>query len=323
MLRSVLAALAFAVYIATGMFSAGHAQTYPNNAVKIIIPTAPGGPLDVLGRMITPQLHEVWGQAVIIENKPGGALMIGANAVAKSAPDGYTLLLCNDGPISINPNLYKKMQYDPKKELVPVTMVVDAPLILVVNPGVHAKTVAEFIALAKANPNKINFASGGNTSRLAAELFRLTVGIQIVNVPYQGSGQAIVGVVRGDAQMMLDGLTSSLPHVYSGKLRALGVGTPSRIKELPDIPAVAETVPGFTGTTWLGLFAPAGTPADIVHKIQSDIAKVVYEPEMRGKLAKLGMYPIASQPAEFAKFINGDTEKWGRVIREAKIPLVD
>lgn len=323
MLRSVLAALAFAVYIATGMFSAGHAQTYPNNAVKIIIPTAPGGPLDVLGRMITPQLHEVWGQAVIIENKPGGALMIGANAVAKSAPDGYTLLLCNDGPISINPNLYKKMQYDPKKELVPVTMVVDAPLILVVNPGVHAKTVAEFIALAKANPNKINFASGGNTSRLAAELFRLTTGILIVNVPYQGSGQAIVGVVRGDAQMMLDGLTSSLPHVYSGKLRALGVGTPSRIKELPDIPAVAETVPGFTGTTWLGLFAPAGTPADIVHKIQSDIAKVVYEPEMRGKLAKLGMYPIASQPAEFAKFINGDTEKWGRVIREAKIPLVD
>ncbi|OGA56592.1 MAG: hypothetical protein A3G81_26455 [Betaproteobacteria bacterium RIFCSPLOWO2_12_FULL_65_14] len=305
------------------MFSAGHAQTYPNNAVKIIIPTAPGGPLDVLGRMITPQLHEVWGQAVIIENKPGGALMIGANAVAKSAPDGYTLLLCNDGPISINPNLYKKMQYDPKKELVPVTMVVDAPLILVVNPGVHAKTVAEFIALAKANPNKINFASGGNTSRLAAELFRLTTGILIVNVPYQGSGQAIVGVVRGDAQMMLDGLTSSLPHVYSGKLRALGVGTPSRIKELPDIPAVAETVPGFTGTTWLGLFAPAGTPADIVHKIQSDIAKVVYEPEMRGKLAKLGMYPIASQPAEFAKFINGDTEKWGRVIREAKIPLVD
>lgn len=323
MLRSVLAALAFAVYIAAGMFSAGHAQTYPNNAVKIIIPTAPGGPLDVLGRMITPQLHEVWGQAVIIENKPGGALMIGANAVAKSAPDGYTLLLCNDGPISINPNLYKKMQYDPKKELAPVTMVVDAPLILVVNPGVQAKTVAEFIALAKANPNKINFASGGNTSRLAAELFRLTVGIQIVNVPYQGSGQAIVGVVRGDAQMMLDGLTSSLPHVYSGKLRALGVGTPSRIKELPDIPAVAETVPGFTGTTWLGLFAPAGTPADIVHKIQSDIAKVVYEPEMRGKLAKLGMYPIASQPAEFAKFINGDTEKWGRVIREAKIPLVD
>ena len=322
-MRSVLAVLAFAVSIATGMFSPVHAQTYPNNTVKIIVPTAPGGPLDVLGRMITPQLHEVWGQAVIIDNRPGGALMIGTNTVAKSAPDGYTLLLANDGPISINPNLYKKMQYDPKKELAPVTLVVDNPFILVVHPAVQAKTVAEFIALAKANPNKINFASGGNTSRLAAELFRLSAGIQIVNVPYQGSGQAIIGVVRGDAQMMVDGLTSSLPHVHSGKLRALGVGTPSRIKELPDIPAVAETVPGYTGTTWLGLFAPAGTPADIVRKIQSDIAKVVHEPEMRGKLAKLGLYPVASPPAEFAKFIDDDTEKWGRVIREAKIPQVE
>jgi tripartite-type tricarboxylate transporter receptor subunit TctC len=288
-----------------------------------VVPTAPGGPLDVLGRLITEPLREAWGQPVIIENRPGGALMVGANAVAKSAPDGTTLLLSNDGPVSINPNLYQKMPYDPKKELAPVTMVVDAPFILVVNPDVPAKSVAELIALAKANPGKINYASGGNTSRLAAELFRLSVGIQIVNVPYNGSGQAILGVVRGDAQMMIDGLTSSLPHVQSGKLRGLGVGTPQRIADLPELPAVAETVPGYVGTTWLGMFAPAGTPPEIVRKIQAAVAKVVHRADVKEKLARLGMYPVANAPEAFAKYIAEDTEKWGRVIRDAGIPKLE
>jgi tripartite-type tricarboxylate transporter receptor subunit TctC len=288
-----------------------------------VVPTAPGGPLDVLGRLITEPLREAWGQPVIIENRPGGALMVGANAVAKSAPDGTTLLLSNDGPVSINPNLYQKMPYDPKKDLAPVTMVVDAPFILVVNPDVPAKSVAELIALAKANPGKINYASGGNTSRLAAELFRLSVGIQIVNVPYNGSGQAILGVVRGDAQMMIDGLTSSLPHVQSGKLRGLGVGTPQRIADLPELPAVAETVPGYVGTTWLGMFAPAGTPPEIVRKIQAAVAKVVHRADVKDKLAKLGMYPVANAPEAFAKYIAEDTEKWGRVIRDAGIPKLE
>jgi tripartite-type tricarboxylate transporter receptor subunit TctC len=202
-------------------------------------------------------------------------------------------------------------------------MVVDAPFILVVNPDVPAKSVAELIALAKANPGKINYASGGNTSRLAAELFRLSVGIQIVNVPYNGSGQAILGVVRGDAQMMIDGLTSSLPHVQSGKLRGLGVGTPQRIADLPELPAVAETVPGYVGTTWLGMFAPAGTPPEIVRKIQAAVAKVVHRADVKDKLAKLGMYPVANAPEAFAKYIAEDTEKWGRVIRDAGIPKLE
>ena len=186
-----------------------------------------------------------------------------------------------------------------------------------------AKTVAEFIALAKASPCTINYASGGNTSRLAAELFRLSAGIQIVNVPYNGSGQAIVGVVRGDAQMMIDGLTSSLPHVQSGKLRALGVGTAQRLADMPEFPAVAETVPGYTGSTWLGMFAPGGTPADVVAKLQAGIAKVVQRPDVREKLVKLGMYPVANTPAEFAKVVAADTDKWGRVIREAGIEKVE
>ena len=239
--RFVLVALgATAVSIIAPTGAPGQGDNFPNNTVKIVVPTAPGGPLDVLGRLMTQRLRDIWGQPVIIENRPGGALMVGANAVAKSPPDGYTLLLSNDGPVTINPSLYKSMPYDPKKELAPITQVVDAPFILVVNPNVQAKTVAELIAYAKANPGKINFASGGNTSRLAGELFRLSAGIEIVNVPYNGSGQAILGVVGGDVHMMIDGITSSLPQVMSGKLRALGVGTKGRLKEVPGVPAIAE-----------------------------------------------------------------------------------
>ena len=287
------------------------------------MPTAPGGPLDVLGRLMIQRLRDIWGQPVIIENRPGGALMVGANAVAKSPPDGYTLLLTNDGPITINPNLYKKMPYDPKAELAPITQVVDAPFVLVVNANVPAKTVAELIALAKANPGKINFASGGNTSRLAAELFRLSAGVEIVNVPYNGSGQAILGVVGGEVHMMIDGITSSLPHVLSGKLRALGVGTKGRIKEVPDIPAVAETLPGYIGTTWLGLFAPAGTPPDIVNKIQTTFAKVVHEPELRERMAALACIPWPTHLRSSLSFLDADTRQWERVIREAKIQKVE
>ncbi len=322
--RFIMAAALCAATVWSGSAAAqSQADSFPNNTVRIIVPTAPGGPLDVLGRLIIQRLRETWGQPVIIENRPGGALMIGANAVAKSAPDGYTLLLTNDGPVTINPNLYKKMPYDPKAELAPITQVVDAPFVLVINANVEAKTVAEFIALAKASPGKINYASGGNTSRLAAELFRLSAGIEIVNVPYNGSGQAILGVVGGEVHMMIDGITSSLPHVLSGKLRALGVGTKGRIKELPDIPAVAETLPGYIGTTWLGLFAPAGTPPEIVNKIQATFAKVMHEPELRERMATLGMYPVANTPAEFAAFLDADTRQWERVIRDAKIQKLE
>ena len=323
MLRRLIVAAALCAGVAWSGNAAAQADSFPNNTVKIVVPTAPGGPLDVLGRLITPRLRQIWGQSVIIENRPGGALMIGANAVAKASPDGYTLLLSNDGPITINPNLYKKMPYDPKKELAPVTNVVDAPFVLVVNAAVPAKSVAEFVALAKSTPGKINFASGGNTSRLAAELFRLSAGIEVVNVPYNGSGQAILGVVGGEVHMMIDGITSSLPHVMSGKLRALGVGTQSRLKELPDIPTVEETIPGYIGKTWLGLFAPAGTPRDIVDKIQASIAKVLQEPELRERLVALGMYPVANAPSEFAAFLDADTRQWERVIRDAKIERLE
>jgi tripartite-type tricarboxylate transporter receptor subunit TctC len=322
--RLVLMALcATAVSIGAPAGAQGQADNFPNNTVRIIVPTAPGGPLDVLGRLMTQRLRDIWGQPVIIENRPGGALMVGANAVAKSAPDGYTLLLSNDGPVTINPSLYKSMPYDPKKELTPVTQVVDAPFVLVVNANVQAKTVAELIALAKQNPGKINYASGGNTSRLAGELFRLSAGVELVNVPYNGSGQAILGVVGGEVHMMIDGITSSLPHVLSGKLRALGVGTKGRLNEVPGVPAIAETLPGYIGSTWLGLFAPAGTPPQIVAKIQKAFAAVVDEPQLRERMIGLGMYPVANTPGEFAAFLERDALQWERVIRDARIQKIE
>lgn len=322
MLRRIVTAATLCAGLAL-MDDASRADIYPSQPIRIVVPTAPGGPLDVLGRLMAQRLKETWGATVIIENRPGGVQMIGANAVAKSAPDGYTLLFANDGPITIGPNLYNKMPYDPKKELVPVTMVVDAPFIMVVSPSVQAKSVSDLIALAKANPGKINFASGGNTSRFATELFRLATDIQIVSVPYNGSGQAIVGVISGEVHMMIDGITSSLPQVEAGKLRALGVGTLKPLKEIPGVPPIAETVPGYVGQTWLGLFAPAGTPSDIVNKIQTEVSKVVHEPEIRERLVKLGMYPVANPPQAFAKFLDEDTEKWGRVVRDAKIQKLD
>ena len=325
MLRRFLMVALFAAAVSIGSpaVAQGQADNFPNNTVKIVVPTAPGGPLDVLGRLMTQRLRDIWGQPVIIENRPGGALMVGANAVAKAAPDGYTLLLSNDGPVTINPSLYKNMPYDPKKELMPVTQVVDAPFVLVVNANVQAKTVAELIALAKQNPGKINYASGGNTSRLAGELFRLSAGVELVNVPYNGSGQAILGVVGGDVHMMIDGITSSLPHVLSGKLRALGVGTKGRLNEVPGVPAIAETLPGYIGSTWLGLFAPAGTPPQIVNKIQTTFAAVARDPELRKRMIDLGMYPVTSTPAEFATFLSVDAQQWDRVIRDAKIQKIE
>ena len=257
------AALCAALAWSQGAAAQTQADGFPNNTVKIVVPTAPGGPLDVLGRLITPRLRDAWSQPVIIENRPGRRAddrrqcgrQVGAGRLHAAAEQRWPGHHQSEPlqPDALRPEEGTGARHDGGGRAL--------------RPGrqrdnVPAKTVAEFIALAKASPGKINYASGGNTSRLAAELFRLSAGIEIVNVPYNGSGQAILGVVGGEVHMMIDGITSSLPHVLSGKLRALGVGTKGRIKELPDIPAVAETMPGYIGTTWLGLFAPAGTPPD-------------------------------------------------------------
>jgi tripartite-type tricarboxylate transporter receptor subunit TctC len=298
-------------------------QAYPTKPIRIIVPTPPGGPADVLARALSSKLKDAVGVPLLVENKPGGAQMIGANAVAKATPDGYTLLLANDGPITINPHFYADMAYNPKTDLAPVTMIVEAPIVLVVHPSVKAGSVAELISLAKADPDTLNFASGGNTSRLAGELFRLNTGAQIVNVSYNGSGKAIAAVVGGEAQMMFDGVSSALPFVRSGALRALGVGTPKPLAELPDSSPIADTVAGYSAASWLGIFAPAGTAPEILAFQQREFAAAVREPALHSWLINLGMYPVANSSTEFASFLETDAAKWGRVIRDAKIQRPD
>jgi len=249
--------------------------------------------------------------------------MIGASSVAKAEPDGLTLMLSNDGPVTINPNLYSKMEYDPQTDFAPISMVVELPLILVVNPGLKANDVQELVALAKAEPSSINFASGGSTSMMAAMRFAVATGIELVNVPYKGSGPSVQALMAGEVDMMFDGLASSLPQVKAGKLRALGVTSAERIQGLDDIPSVGEYVPGYVGSTWLGMFAPSGTPDEVVAKIRDDIATVVSEPDLRERLVSLGMYPVASEPADFSAMLAADLKEWEKVVREAGIPKVN
>jgi tripartite-type tricarboxylate transporter receptor subunit TctC len=299
------------------------AQTWPTKIVRIVTPTSPGGPSDILARLLAQKLTESLGQQVIVENKPGGGQMIGTDFVAKAEPDGHTLLLVNDGAIAINPSLYSKMPYDPQKDLAPVTLIADLPMVMVVHPDLPAKSVKDLIDLAKAKPGTLNFAAGGSTSQFSGELFRLAAGLDMVHVGYKGSGQAVAAVVGGETQLMFDGIASSLPHIKSGRLRALGVTSEKPLAELPGIPVVGATVPGYTSGTWLGVLTAAATPKPVIAKLRAEIGKVVAMPDIREKLVAMGMYPVMSQPEEFAATIKSDTAKWAKVIREAKIPKVE
>lgn len=322
MLKKLMIVAAFAVSGLVATTTANNAQenAYPGGPVTLVVATNPGGPTDVFGRLIAERLEKMWGQPVIVDNRPGGAQMIGANSVAKAEPDGLTLLVSNDGPITINPNLYSKMEYDPQEELKPVTLAVELPLILVVNPDIEAKTTAELIEVAKAKPLDLNFAYGGSTSMMAAKRFAVATGIELTGVPYKGSGPSVQALIAGEVDMMFDGMASSLPQVQAGKLRALGVTSGERIKGLDDIPTVGETIDGYQGSTWLGLFAPAGTDDAVVQKIRDSVAEVLSDAELADRLIKLGMYPVANAPADFSAMLVADKEEWAKVVREGNIP---
>ena len=300
--------------------TAAGAQAYPAKPVHLVVPNSPGGPADILARLLAERLSKNWQQPVVVENKAGGALMIGTDAVAKAPPDGYTLLLTPDGPITINPALYSKMAYDPQKDLVPVAKVIWGPLILVVPPSMPATSVAELIALAKAEPGKLNYGAGGTTTRIAAELFRLSTDTDMVHIPYKGSGPLVAALLGNQVQLAFDSVTSSLAQVRAGKLRALAITGDARLPSLPDLPTVAEAgVPGYKAGTWIALFAPAATPKDVVDRIHAEVAKVLAEPDVQAKLDNLGMTPAPESNAAFAAEIAADTKKWGDVIRKAGI----
>ena len=298
---------------------AGAQPAYPSKPVRLVVPFPAGGTTDLLARAAAQKLFEAWGQQVIVDNRPGAAGNIGAELVAKAPPDGYTLLMGTVGTHAINTSLYAKMPYDHVKDFTPVILVAGVPNVLVVNPGVPVNSVAELIAYAKANPGKLNFASSGSGTsiHLSGELFKTMTGVQMTHVPYKGSAPALTDLIGGQVQLMFDNLPSSLAFIKAGKLRALGVTGATRATALPETPTVADTVPGFEASSWFGILAPAGTPRDIVLKINGEVAKWLASPDAKEKLAAQGANVASGSPEDFAKHIQAETAKWAKVVKES------
>ena len=314
---------AFAVSSASLAFIAlsapqAHAQAYPSKTIRFVVPYPAGGPLDTVARLLGAKVGESVGQPVVVENKPGAGGNIGADIVAKSPADGYTILMGAVATHAINPSLYKSIPYDPIKDFAPVTQVASTPNVLVVNPGVPAKDVRELIAYAKANPGKLSFGSGsiGSAGHLAGELFKATAGVDMVHVPYKGAAPAMQDLIGGRIQLMFDNLASSLGQVKAGKVRALAVTTAKRSPLAPDLPTIAETgVPGFDISTWFGIFAPAGTPKPALDRLHAEFAKALAAADVRDRMTSMGAEPVGNTPDEFAAFVRSEGEKYSKVIR--------
>ena len=293
---------------------------YPARSVRFIVPYPPGSGTDIVARMLGQKLAEAWGQHVVVDNRPGAGAIIGVDAVARAAPDGYTIGIADNGPLAINPALYPKLPYNPVRDFAPVTLVANLPFILVVHPDVPATSVAELVALAKSRPGQINYASVGNGSavHLATELLKTRAAIDLVHVPYKGSAPALNGLLSGEASVMFVNLLSSMQLVKAGKLRALATGTPKRLLAAPDLPTVAEAgVPGYEFQAWFGVVAPAATPRAIVERLNLDLRRVIAMPEIRDRMINQGgLEPVGSTIESFAALIPGEIERWGRLVRE-------
>jgi tripartite-type tricarboxylate transporter receptor subunit TctC len=316
--RTILAAALCAVSL-----SAAHAQSYPNKPVKLIVPFAPGGFTDVVARILGQRLSTAMGQQFVIENKAGAGSIIGTDFVAKSAPDGYTLVMISTTHV-ISPWIYKTMPYDPLKSFVAVTKLVDSPYVLLVNPKVPARNVQEFVALAKAAPNTIHYASSGNGSsqHLMGGLFASMTGAPIKHVPYKGSAGAANDLVAGIVESSFAGVPNALAQVPQGRLKALAVTTAKRIPQLPDVPTLQEAgVPGYEASVWLALLAPAGTPRDIVNKLNSEIGKLMSSPDTRKALYDAGVEVSPSTPEGMTEYMAQELVRWGKVVKETGIKL--
>lgn len=295
-----------------------YAETYPSKPIKMIVPFPAGGTTDILARIVGQELTKAWGQQVIVENRPGAGGNIGADAVAKSPADGYTLLMGTVGTHGINVTLYKKMPYDAVKDFAPITLVAAVPNLLVVHPSVPVKSVKELIDYAKAKPGKLSFASSGNGTsiHLSGELFKSMTGVDMTHVPYKGSAPAITDLLGGQVDLMFDNMPSILPHVKNGKLRALAVTTAKRSPAIPDVPTIAEAgVPGYEASSWFGILAPAGTPQPIVAKLNKEIVRILHSPEIKERLSGQGAEPVGDTPEQFAAHIRAEIDKWAKVVK--------
>jgi tripartite-type tricarboxylate transporter receptor subunit TctC len=299
----------------------GWAQDYPAKPVRILVSTAPGGMADTLGRLLASHLTQTMGQQFYVENRGGAGNIIGIDVVAKSPPDGYTFLVCA-GTITINHIMYKKLPYDVLRDLAPITQLVSLPNVLVVHPSQPYKTLAEFIAAAKQKPGQINFASAGVGSNLhlSMELLKAKAGIEVVHVPYKGVGPAMSDLLGGHVASMVSNIASAKPHIDSGKLRPLGVTSRARAPALPDVPSMDEAgLKGYEVLNWFGMFAPAGTPAPIIARMQAEAKTLLETPDMKKRLAGEGAEPISSTPSDFAAFVKSEMQQWSEVGRVAKI----
>jgi tripartite-type tricarboxylate transporter receptor subunit TctC len=297
---------------------AAFAQPYPSKPIHFVVPYPAGGPLDAVARLLGQKVSESVKQPVVVENKAGAGGNIGADYVAKAAPDGYTILMGAVATHAINPTLYASIPYDPVRDFIPVTQVASTPNVLVVNPSIPASSVKEFIAYAKANPGKLNFGSGstGSAGHLAGELFKSMAGVQMTHIPYKGAAPAMQDLIAGQVQLMFDNLASSLAQVRAGKVKALAVTTAKRSSLAPDLPTIAESgLPGFDINTWFGIFAPANTPREIVDRLHDEFARALAAPDVREKMLNLGAEPVSSTPEQFAAYIRSEAEKYARVIK--------
>ena len=311
-----------AILLFLALCPAAHAQ-YPNKAVRIVAPSSPGNSSDIMARLIADKLSQKWGQPVVVDNRPGADGRIGAEAVAKAAPDGHTLFIPNAGVITINPALFGKMSYDPIKDLAPITQIATIVIVLAVNPSVPANSLAELVAFARARPGTLHYATAGNNAGipyLAGALLRDKAKLHVVHVPYKTNAQAQQDLLAGQIQFMYDTLAATLGHAKAGKLRILATVGSRRTPVLPEVPTLVEAgYAGVDGDAWAGLFATGGTPKPVLDKIHADVSAILQQAEVRDKLTALGLDVIGSRPEEFAAVIRADTEKWAAVIRANNI----
>lgn len=300
------------------------AQDYPNKPIRMMVAYPPGGANDLLARIVAQKLSEAWGQPVVTENKPGANAIIGTEAARKSAPDGYTLLMGATGSHTINPALYNKLPYDPVRDFAPVMLVASAPVVFFVHPDVPVKSIAELVALAKAEPGKLNYAAGASLFNLAAELFKSRTGSQITYVAYRGSVPAMTDVIGGQVQVGVDVIQTPLPHIREGKLRALAVTSAARSPVAADIPTMSEAgVADYEITAWSGLYVPAGTPQDIIAKLEAETRRILQMPDVREKIHQVGYEPSALGPAAFAGLMDREIRQFSKIIADANIPKLD
>lgn len=308
----------FAFFFLLSFSLGGFAQGFPAKPIRLIVPFPPGGSADILARAIGQKAGEGLGQPLVVENRPGAGTAIGAEALAKSAPDGYSVMIGTVSSHAINPALNPRLPFDPIKDFTPVSLVASIPFAMIVHPSVPAKSVREFVALARSKPGSLNYSSAGNgtSNHLAGELLKSMAGIDMVHVPYKGSAPALNDLIAGQVSLMFDLVLTAAPHVKSGAVRGLAVTSSQRSSALPELPTVAESgVPGYEVSAWFGIFAPAGVPQPVVQRLNAEFVKALLQPDLRQRLASQGAEPLTSTPSEFAAYLRSEIEKWAKVVK--------